>query len=277
MKKTETHPKNVLGANIKKYRRQLKITQEQLAERLDVSRQAVSKWECGEDKPSTANLISLAAVFNVTVEQLTAACENDENKLNNKFSLFVKSHKTLTVIAAILLSLAIIICALAVHDMRYYSGIFYVTQEQMDDFIGNQEGVNEYEIPPYPPIWEETDDFVRACCTQYFNTSLLEDTRITDALFSDKNGRYLIMCFDTDEKYPAKQVFEDLTLGHKTAKFKRPFLTFFKSAYAEQYYMESASQPFIQVWYNGNRLVLMVSENKESATHIMKKILTYQD
>ena len=42
------------------------MTQEFLADRLGVSRQAVSKWEKGQSDPSTTNLIALAKIFNIT-------------------------------------------------------------------------------------------------------------------------------------------------------------------------------------------------------------------
>ena len=52
-----------LGENIKRRREQLKLSQECVAERLGVSRQAVSKWETGLSEPTTGNLIQLAEVF----------------------------------------------------------------------------------------------------------------------------------------------------------------------------------------------------------------------
>ena len=46
------------------------MTQEELAEALKVSRQAVAKWESGQGYPDIANLISLSSMFNVTVDYL---------------------------------------------------------------------------------------------------------------------------------------------------------------------------------------------------------------
>lgn len=45
-------------------------TQEYVAETLGVSRQAVSKWESGASEPSTANLMALARLYQVTVDEL---------------------------------------------------------------------------------------------------------------------------------------------------------------------------------------------------------------
>ena len=46
------------------------FTQEELAEAVGVSRQAVSKWESGASDPSTANLIALAKLLGTTPEEL---------------------------------------------------------------------------------------------------------------------------------------------------------------------------------------------------------------
>lgn len=46
------------------------MTQEFVAEQLGVSRQAVSKWESGKAEPSTANLLALAKLYDISVEDL---------------------------------------------------------------------------------------------------------------------------------------------------------------------------------------------------------------
>lgn len=56
--------------NLQYLRRKNKITQEQLAEELGVSRQSVSKWETGEAYPETEKLIVLCDRFGVTLDGL---------------------------------------------------------------------------------------------------------------------------------------------------------------------------------------------------------------
>ena len=51
-------------------RRKAGLSQEELASRLEVSRQAVSKWENGTSDPSTSNLIALAKLFDLSAEEL---------------------------------------------------------------------------------------------------------------------------------------------------------------------------------------------------------------
>lgn len=59
-----------IGQVIKNHRVRCNMTQEFLADRLGVSRQAVSKWEKGQSYPSTTNLIALAKIFDITPEEM---------------------------------------------------------------------------------------------------------------------------------------------------------------------------------------------------------------
>lgn len=59
-----------IGQRISDLRRKYSYSQEYVAEKLDVSRQAVSKWEQDQAAPDTYNLIVLAELFHVTVEYL---------------------------------------------------------------------------------------------------------------------------------------------------------------------------------------------------------------
>lgn len=59
-----------LGERITELRKEQNISQGQLAKALDVSRQAVSKWENDQSSPDTLKLIQLAEVLNTEVEYL---------------------------------------------------------------------------------------------------------------------------------------------------------------------------------------------------------------
>lgn len=58
------------GDNFKLIRKERGITQEQLAEMLDVSRQAVSKWEAGNGYPETDKLVIISKKLNVSLDYL---------------------------------------------------------------------------------------------------------------------------------------------------------------------------------------------------------------
>lgn len=58
------------GEKLSFLRKQKGMTQMDLAEKLDISRQAVSRWEQGISEPSTENLVSIGKLFDVTVDAL---------------------------------------------------------------------------------------------------------------------------------------------------------------------------------------------------------------
>lgn len=66
-----------LGANIVSFRKQQGLTQLGLAEKLNYSDKAVSKWERGESIPDVLTLVQIAELFGVTVNDLLA----DPNRL----------------------------------------------------------------------------------------------------------------------------------------------------------------------------------------------------
>lgn len=65
-----------LGEALKEHRLRCQMTQEFVAERLGVSRQAVSKWENGSSDPSTANLLALAKLYGIDPEALLKEIQN---------------------------------------------------------------------------------------------------------------------------------------------------------------------------------------------------------
>ncbi|QSX05913.1 helix-turn-helix transcriptional regulator [Sedimentibacter sp. zth1] len=70
VRKEKSVVRKSLGEALKEHRTLCKMTQEFVAETIGVSRQAVSKWENGISDPSTSNLIALAKLYNVPVEDL---------------------------------------------------------------------------------------------------------------------------------------------------------------------------------------------------------------
>lgn len=62
--------KIIIARNIQYYRKQLNLTQLELAEKLDYSDKSVSKWERGESVPDVFTLNKIAEFFNITVTDL---------------------------------------------------------------------------------------------------------------------------------------------------------------------------------------------------------------
>lgn len=63
-------PRHSLAEVLKARRTSCGMTQEQVAEAVGVSRQAVSKWENGTAEPSTSNLLALARLYGVDLNEL---------------------------------------------------------------------------------------------------------------------------------------------------------------------------------------------------------------
>lgn len=59
-----------LGEKIKDLRKKANITQEELAEKIGVSRQAVTKWESDIGLPDIENLKAIATLFNISIDEL---------------------------------------------------------------------------------------------------------------------------------------------------------------------------------------------------------------
>ena len=59
-----------LSDKIVKLRKMKGISQEELAEKLNVSRQAISRWEVGSAQPDSANILQLSKLFGVTADYL---------------------------------------------------------------------------------------------------------------------------------------------------------------------------------------------------------------
>ena len=61
---------NQIGQNIRKYRKQMKLTQQELSAVLFVSYQTVSAWERGQSFPDLPNAMRLARFLGISLDQL---------------------------------------------------------------------------------------------------------------------------------------------------------------------------------------------------------------
>lgn len=69
-----------IGEKIKSFRKKREITQEQLADYLNISFQSVSKWECGDAYPDITMLPKIALFFGVTTDELLCIDKLKEEK-----------------------------------------------------------------------------------------------------------------------------------------------------------------------------------------------------
>ena len=87
--------------NLKQIRREHHLSQEELAELLDVSRQAVSKWEQGQGYPEVEKLLLLSSKLNISLDSLMSVEINCDTgvKKENKSGLIVITSPHENVIA----------------------------------------------------------------------------------------------------------------------------------------------------------------------------------
>ena len=101
-----------LSENLQNLRKIKNISQEELAEKLNVSRQAVSKWESGSGYPETEKIISICEIFDCSMDQLVKGkISNDIKSEKNNYDLIMtKAAKEISLgVALILLGVSIML------------------------------------------------------------------------------------------------------------------------------------------------------------------------
>ena len=115
-----------LGERLKMYRTQKGLSQEKIAEMLDVSRQAVTKWEAGQTTPSSDNLIALANLYDVSLDELIGKNENEivsaegEKRFSPKHNPILRNNFIIIAIIAQAASLNVAIQPLYTEGTPYH-------------------------------------------------------------------------------------------------------------------------------------------------------------
>ena len=81
------------GDNLNRVRKIRKISQEELADKLGVSRQSISKWETGENYPSMTNIMCLCTIFKCNINGLVHEDMTDINLLDEEVKMNVVKFK----------------------------------------------------------------------------------------------------------------------------------------------------------------------------------------
>lgn len=141
-----------LKDKIKTLRKAKKLSQENLAEALNVSRQAVAKWENGETTPDINNLIQLSDIFNITLDRLLKddECTNiieKEYNVSEIIQFLILAKKNTYAKGA---KEEIISTRPSSHDLIYIDGKF----KYIDTFLGAQQFIGEEAIfIDNEPVW----------------------------------------------------------------------------------------------------------------------------
>ena len=84
------------GEKLLSLRKEKGYSQEILADKLNVSRQTISKWESGITTPELEKIILLSEIFNISIDELVGKEEADKlekNTEDNKFNFKKSKHK----------------------------------------------------------------------------------------------------------------------------------------------------------------------------------------
>ena len=141
-----------LKDKIQVLRKHRNLSQEKLAEELNVSRQAVAKWENGETCPDINNLIQLSNLFNITLDRLL----KDDDCMN----IIEKEYNANEIIEFLILAKKNTYAGNALeeqvstrpksHDLIYKNGKF----KYIDTYIGAEQFIGEEAVfIDNEPIW----------------------------------------------------------------------------------------------------------------------------
>ena len=102
------------------------LTQEQLAEKRDVSRQSISKWESGQATPELDKIVALSAIFNVTTDYLLKSSEIDDLSVKTEMLekqqqlMFVREKKQKRIFWCVMYSLAVYLIFFAAYFIGHF-------------------------------------------------------------------------------------------------------------------------------------------------------------
>ena len=112
----------MLGEKLLKLRKEKNITQEQLAEQIDVTRQTISNWELDETLPNTEQLKKISKVFEISIDELL---DNEIKRIDKKEENIVRK-KVLTKVFIAITIIWIIAATVAFIEKNYIPGIINI-------------------------------------------------------------------------------------------------------------------------------------------------------
>ena len=122
-----------IGKQIQKYRTELNYSQDELAEKIYVTRQTVSNWENQHTYPDLRSLLLLCDVFDISLDQLVKGDLDEMKRKINKEDVekLKKGSTVLTIYMALLLLLPVPLTkwlgwgGLAIYGIIFSAGMFY--------------------------------------------------------------------------------------------------------------------------------------------------------
>lgn len=129
--------RTTIGKNLSELRKKRGLTQAELAEQLNYSDKAISKWEHGDAMPSIENLIVICKFYNITLDQLTTegienikVVDEDKQNKNNKIIITALSFFTVWTLATI-----IYVAIIILYSTYYWNAFVWAIPASLIDLI----------------------------------------------------------------------------------------------------------------------------------------------
>ena len=219
-----------LGDKLYQLRKKQGLSQGELGDKLNVTRQTISKWELGQSKPESDKLIEMSKLFNISLEELT---DDDITLRNNTFNEAhdVDEQRPRKWVVVVLIILAIIIAIVLVnkvvmdkkssgnssrgifdwfnsfnntskdsfnYSFEFYSGTKYGVNVShlLDDVITNNKTNKEYIVSVvYQDVNTNNSDEIKALKSKFVSMNEYEVS-----LDYDENGFVNIVTIEDIEK-----------------------------------------------------------------------------
>jgi len=99
-----------MSSRLQELRQKSQLSQEDLAERIGVSRQAISKWESEQSNPDIENIIRLSEVYNTSTDYILKGTQPSATHVPKK-SEYTSAYKKLIVIGGTAVIVVLVIIA----------------------------------------------------------------------------------------------------------------------------------------------------------------------
>ena len=163
-----------IGKFIKKIRQDNNLTQKDLADKLGVTYQAVSKWENGKNVPDIATLKEISKLFNINIDEILDGEKKEQNNNDNKLNNYIYP------IILVVLIIALLIVGTVVYSNKQNDFEFKTISSKCKDFkINGSAAYNKDKASIYISNVEfcgkeDTTKYKSISCTLY---EVNEDTR----------------------------------------------------------------------------------------------------
>lgn len=177
-----------IGKFIKQLREEKRLTQEELANKVHIGREAISKWERGKTSPDSSVLLILSEIFDVSVNEILIGERKTEK--NATLELYQDRNKLIKKFKKTFLIFSIVIIGILILFLSYY-------------FFNQYKSIHTYTINGYGKNFDIIDGlFVKTNGKMYFDLGNIINKNDTDfeslELYYKKGKENVVICCTED-------------------------------------------------------------------------------